>query len=63
MSNGYGWSTQQERRDLNRVINLDESYGYGQEEKEEEEKQKYEWLKILLNHLNEKKKMYMTPVV
>jgi len=49
---------------LENVVDIEQTYGYEPEKKEEEEKKEGgdQWLKLLLSHLNEKKKMYMRPI-
>jgi len=51
----------QKQGKLEQVVNLDETYGYDAE-KEEGKKGGDDWLKLLLEHLKDKKKMYMRPI-
>ncbi len=48
---------------LGQVVDIEETYGYDSEAEDEKGKGGDEWLKLLLSHLKEKKKMYMRPVV
>lgn len=47
---------------LEQVVDVEQTYGYGDEEKEDEKKGGDDWLKLLLAHLKDKKKMYMRPI-
>lgn len=58
------YPTNRSQQELNDVVNLEQTYGYNPQQQQEEEKgNDYEWLKILLSHLKEKKKDYIREVV
>lgn len=53
---------EQKNKGLEEVVDIESTYGYGDEEKEEDKKGGDDWLKLLLAHLKDKKKMYMRPI-
>jgi hypothetical protein len=52
-----------EKDDADKVVDVNEMYGYeNEQEKEQKQDGKNEMLKTILNHLNERKKLYLRKV-
>jgi hypothetical protein len=52
----------EQQRQLDKVVDIDSMYGYEPEEEHKKEDKKAEILKAFLNHLNERKKLYLRKV-
>jgi len=50
------------QQNIDQVIDVDSMYGYDKTKEEQKEDKKAEWMKMLLQHLDNKKKYYLRKV-